>query len=156
MKAKRTTLTALLLTAGLLTLPGLLRSADARIIVSARISSPHLSVRVSNAPMVRVAPPPPVRRVVRVETRRPAVRGRVVVVDGITKADRRIAHRLAKITGYSQHALLDYRRAGYTWNETARLLDIRRDELGAAMNQGSYHRWMRGEGAHCEYHLVRR
>ena len=80
----------------------------------------------------------------------------MVVVDRIDKQDRRIAHRLARITGYSQHDLLEYRRAGYSWNETARLLDIRRAELSAALHDGAYRQWMRGGGESCEYHLIRR
>lgn len=122
---------------------GLLRSAEARVVVRASVVTPAVQVYVGNGPAVHprlqagceVLPP----LAPRVHERRPRARTRVIrnqrgMVHKLRNEDRRIARRLQRTTGIDKSLMLGYRRAGWTWPEIAFELRIRRAKLAAAMH----------------------
>jgi hypothetical protein len=94
----------ILLTAAALLLPG---RAEAGLRVQARVNTPHVQVRVANAPdfhhVERYRNPYRVHR---------------------TKIDLKIARKLAKRTRYGKGIFLDLRSAGYSWRKIGRILHI--------------------------------
>jgi DNA-directed RNA polymerase specialized sigma24 family protein len=96
--------------------------AEARLIIRAQVRLPHVSAVLDTSPL-RAAP---VRQEVRCE-------------QSLTGADRQIANRLARMTPYHLAAFLDLRRAGYSWREIGRLLDIPQRVMRMAL-QPAVHR----------------
>jgi hypothetical protein len=123
-------------------LMGLLRSAEAKVVIRASVVTPAVRVQLSSGPALHarlqagcvVIPPVEV-----IKDRRPRPRTRVIrngrgVVRKLHNEDRRIARRLQRMTGIDKDLMLGYRRAGWTWPEIAFQLRIRRAQLAAAMN----------------------
>lgn len=144
---------------------GLLRSAEAKVVVRASVVTPVVEIHATNAPSTTpilrggcVVPPAP--GVVVVGERKSRGRGRELrnhrgVVRKLRQEDRRIARRLQHLTGIDRSLMLSYRRAGWTWPEIAFELRIRRAFLADAMNaSGHVHRGRNLET--CTYQFHRR
>jgi len=143
---------------------GLLRSAEAGVVVRASVVTPTVRVTVSNGPAVH---PPlqagcvvaaPVRLVT--HERRPRPRTRVIRneranIRRLSQEDRAIARRLQHMTGIKKDVLLSYRRTGWTWPEIAFELRIRRTDLAVAMNPQGKHLAHAGMES-CTYQLNHR
>ena len=129
MKTTRMTTVALAALTILLGL-GLAEDAEARIRVKATLRTPHVGVVYDSGPLAyRDLPlrPLPVRYYERVR---------------ITKRDRRIAQRLAWYTGVPRRELIQAKRAGYTWMEIGRRLDVPRRVVKAAKSSRSWDRFL--------------
>jgi hypothetical protein len=115
----------------LLILSALAVEASAGLRVAARVRTPHLDIRIGNAPGPALA-------IVRDGCLRPPLRP----VHRIDPLDRRIAKRLARYTGVPKGELLQLRRAGYRWIEIGRYLGLSRRAVWAAADARSWQRFL--------------
>lgn len=145
---------------------GMLKSAEAKVVVRVGVVTPHVRVHVDNGPQALpplrgtcevMQPLPP-----RVQERRPrprhqtrVIRNQRGMVRKLRKEDRQIARRLQRSTGVDKNLMLGYRRAGWTWPEIAFELRIRRSKLAAAM--GHQHKGLTHAGLEsCTYQFNHR
>jgi len=143
---------------------GLLRSAEAKVVVRATVSTPMVRVSVSNGPAVHpplqagcvvVSPATLVTHERRPRTRTRVIRNERANIRRLSQEDRAIARRLQHMTGIKKDVLLSYRRTGWTWPEIAFELRIRRAELAAAMYPNGTHFAHAGMES-CSYQLNHR
>lgn len=121
MKRMRMTLLSLMALA-LLVAPVIVQAAEAGIRFNVAVSTPHVRVRVGNAPSgyrIYKRGYLPVRR---------------LIVYKIGTRDRKIALRLAQYTGMPARELVHLRHRGYTWFEIGRWLGLPRPVIRAAMH----------------------
>ena len=107
-----------------------LSQANAKVVVRASVGTPHFAVRVNSAPVkykYRHLKP-------RVVKHCQAVR--------ITKQDRRMAKRLARVSYYNKHEILELRRDGYSWKRIGRLLNLDPRAVRAARHAVSWNRYL--------------
>lgn len=109
-----------------------MNQASATVKVRASIRTPHLSVRVN---------PTPVAYKYKHLNKR---HGRHYVAVRLTKQDRRMAKRLARVTAYSKHELLEMRRDGLSWKRIGRYLNLRPQMVRAAKHAGTWERYLHG------------
>ena len=81
--------------------------AEAGLQVQAQLRTPHVTVRVANAPRSY-----PIERV------------RIPSQVYMTKWNQKIARRLAKRTPYPKEVFVDLRKAGYSWSQIGHVLRI--------------------------------
>ena len=97
--------------------------AQAGVVVRARIDGPGIKVKV--------------------DTRRPGVRVKpVVVVHRLTQLDRHMARRLASVTPYSKKRMLKMRQSGKSWLGIAHQLDIPSRIVAAAHHKISWQHYL--------------
>lgn len=109
----------------------LVEKSAAEVRVDARVKTPHVRVRISNAPIVLDGV---------YKKKHPPVRKKRSY--GISKRDRAIAHRLAQYTGAPARKLLKLRRRGYSWFKIGRFLNLRAPVVYAAGNQRRWNRFL--------------
>lgn len=111
--------------------------AQAGVVVRARIGAPVVKVKVDQrGPRVVLRTPP-----------RHFGHARE-----ISKLDRRMARRLARVTPYNKGLLLEWRRAGYGWFSIGHKLDIPSRVISAARTKLGWQRYLE---RHERYHTRR-
>ncbi|MCP4571710.1 MAG: hypothetical protein GY838_05105 [bacterium] len=105
--------------------------ARAEILVKATVTTPQVRLHLSNAPAGHN------RYVAR---DRGSYRHRIR--RHVSRIDRAMAKRLARVTGIPRRELLDQRRFGYTWREIGRWYDLPRPMIRAASDHRSWKRWL--------------
>jgi len=114
--------------------------AVAEIQFSAVVHTPIVSVRIGTTPaghpIMRPVRPLPLRR----------------FVYRIGNNDVRIAERLSWYTGVPMAELLRHRRCGYSWYEIGSWLYVPGRVVRAAMNQGSWNRFLHTGGYYAQYY----
>lgn len=133
MKRMRVSFLSLLVVA-LVVGSGIVQDAEAEVRFDVTMRTPNVRVRVGNTH------PVPYRTV---RVRRLPIHGRRLF--RISKQDQRIASRLAMYTGVPERELLRLRRYGYQWLEIGRWLHLPRPVIRAAMNKGTWKRFIREE-----------
>lgn len=129
-------------------------SADAELRVNARIVTPNLRVEVGNDP-VRHLPRPVVVR----EHRewddgcdRSCTHSHEHWGFRLSRHDRQVARRLARMSGLSRRELLRARAQGCSWDRVGRDFRLPRPMIRAAMDPIAYARWCDHTPGHSRDH----
>jgi hypothetical protein len=109
------------------------QDASARVRVTATVRTPTVRVHIGNTPVCRIH---------NCTIDHVALHAHRAYYQ-IGRQDRLIAVRLARFTGVPSRELLRLRRLGYRWFEIGRWLDLPRPVIRAAMQQGTWKRFLK-------------
>jgi hypothetical protein len=107
-----------------------LSQATAKVVVRASVGTPHYAVKVNTSP---------VKYKYRQGKHRVVVKQKHV---RLTKQDRKMAKRLARVSYYSKREILELRRDGYSWKRIGRLLNLDPRAVRAARHAVSWNRYL--------------